>query len=129
MPPIAIGIKIVDTNNSNNRRDKMKIKAIQQSIKNALEQLKDSSLEWDVLEDTHLHLRQLYSMELKALEELPTEPYKQSMQELYTLLTEAHDIAMEDILDNIFSNNYVIPSHFTVEEIVEHLESMEVTLH
>ena len=107
----------------------MKIKAIQQSIKNALEQLKDSSLEWDVLEDTHLHLRQLYSMELKALEELPTEPYKQSMQELYTLLTEAHDIAMEDILDNIFSNNYVIPSHFTVEEIVEHLESMEVTLH
>jgi len=105
----------------------MKIKAIQQSIKNAQKQLRDSSLEWDVLEDTHIHLRQLYSMELKALEELPTEPYKQSMQELYTVLTEAHDMAMEDTLDNIFSNNYVIPSHFTVEEIVEHLESMDDT--
>jgi len=102
----------------------MKVKAIQQSIKNSLEQLKDSSLEWSVLEDTHIHLRQLYSMELKALEELPTEPYKQSMQELYTVLTEAHDQAMEDTLDNIFSNNYVIPSHFTIEEIIEHLESM-----
>ena len=102
----------------------MKIKAIQQSIKNAQKQLKDSTLEWDVLEDTHLHLRQLYVLELKALGELPTEPYKQSMQELYTLLTEAHDKAMEDTLDNIFTNNYVIPSHFTVEEIVEHLESM-----
>ena len=105
----------------------MKVKAIQQSIKNAQKQLKDSSLEWDVLEDTHLHLRQLYVMELKALEELPVEPYKQSMQELYTLLTEAHDKAMENTLDNIFSNNYVIPSHFTVEEIVEHLESMDDT--
>lgn len=103
----------------------MKIKAIQQSIFNAQEQLKDSSLEWDVLEDTHIHLRQLYALELKALEEIPTDPYKQSMQELYTLLTEAHDKAMEDTLDNIFSNNYVIPSHFTVEEIIELLESME----
>ena len=103
----------------------MKIKAIQKSIKNAQEQLKDSTLEWSVLEDTHLHLRQLYALELKALEEMPVEPYKQTMQELYTLLTEAHDQAMEDTLDNIFSNNYVIPSHFTVEEIVEHLESME----
>lgn len=105
----------------------MKIKSIQQSIKNTQKQLRDSTLEWSVLEDTHLHLRQLYAMELKALEELPVEPYKQSMQELYTLLTEAHDQAMEDTLDNIFSNNYVIPSHFTVEEIVEHLESMEDT--
>ena len=105
----------------------MKNKAIRQSIKNALEQLKDSRLEWDVLEDTHIHLRQLYALELKALEELPTEPYKQSMQELYTLLTEAHDKAMEDTLDNIFSNNYVIHSHFTVDEIIEHLESMEDT--
>jgi hypothetical protein len=105
----------------------MKIKAIQQSIKNAQKQLKDSTLEWDVLEDTHIHLRQLYELELKALEELPTEPYKQSMQELYTVLTEAHDMAMEDTLDNIFSNNYVIPSHFSVEEIVEHLESMDDT--
>lgn len=104
-----------------------KLKAIQQSIKNAQKQLKDSTLEWDVLEDTHIHLRQLYAMELKALEELPTEPYKQSMQELYTVLTEAHDKAMEDTLDNIFSNNYVIPSHFTVEEIIEHLDSMEDT--
>ena len=105
----------------------MKTKAIQQSIKCALKHLKDSTLEWSVLEDTHLHLRQLYSMELKALEEFPTEPYKQSMQEMYTLLTEAHDKAMEDTLDNIFSNNYVIPSHFTVEEIVEHLESLDDT--
>ena len=80
----------------------MKINPIQQSIKNALEQLKDSSLEWDVLEDTHIHLRQLYTLELKALEELPVEPYKQSMQELYTLLTEAHDKAMEDTLDIYF---------------------------
>ena len=103
----------------------MKIKSIQQSIKNAQDQLKDSSLEWDVLEDTHIHLRLLYALELKALEELPVEPYKQTMQELYTLLTEAHDKAMENTLDNIFSNNYVIPSHFTVEEIVEILESME----
>lgn len=103
----------------------MKIKAIQQSIENAQKQLKDSTLEWSVLEDTHLHLRQLYALELKVLEELPTESYKQSMQELYTLLTEAHDKAMEDTLDNIFTNNYVIPSHFTVEEIIEHLESME----
>lgn len=105
----------------------MKIKAIQQSIFNAQEQLKDSTLEWDVLEDTHIHLRQLYALELKALEELPTESYKQTMQELYTLLTEAHDKAMEDTLDNIFTNNYVIPSHFTVEEIVEQLESMDDT--
>ena len=105
----------------------MKIKAIQQSIKNAQKQLKDSTLEWDVLEDTHIHLRQLYALELKALEDLPTEPYKQSMQELYTVLTEAHDMAMEDTLDNIFSNNYVIPSHFSVEEIIEHLDSMEDT--
>ena len=105
----------------------MKIEAIQQSIKNAQKQLKDSTLEWDVLEDTHIHLRQLYALELKALEELPVEPYKQSMQELYTLLTEAHDKAMEDTLDNIFTNNYVIPSHFTVEEIIEHLESMDDT--
>ena len=103
----------------------MKVKAIQQSIKCALKHLKDSSLEWSVLEDTHIHIRQLYTLELKALEELPTEPYKQSMQELYTVLTEAHDQAMENTLDNIFSNNYVIPSHFTAEEIVEHLESME----
>lgn len=103
----------------------MKTKAIQQSIKNARKQLKNSTLAWDVLEDTHIHLRQLYAMELKALEELPTESYKQSMQELYTLLTEAHDKAMEDTLDNIFSNNYVIPSHFTVEEIVAHLESVD----
>ena len=103
----------------------MKVKAIRKSIKNAQNKLKDSTLEWSVLEDTHLHLRQLYAMELKALEELPVEPYKQSMQELYTLLTEAHDQAMEDTLDNIFSNNYVIPSHFSVEEIIEHLESME----
>lgn len=103
----------------------MKVKEIRKSIKNAQNQLKDSTLEWSVLEDTHLHLRQLYAMELKALEELPVEPYKQSMQELYTLLTEAHDQAMEDTLDNIFSNNYVIPSHFSVEEIIEHLESME----
>ena len=103
----------------------MKIKAIQQSIKNAQKQLKDSTLEWDVLEDTHIHLRQLYALELKALEELPTESYKQSMQEMYTVLTEAHDMAMEDTLDNIFSNNYVIPSHFSAEEIVEHLETME----
>lgn len=78
-----------------------------------------------MLEDTHIHLRQLYALELKALEEFPTDPYKQSMQELYTVLTEAHDMAMEDTLENIFSNNYVIPSHFTVEEIVEILESME----
>lgn len=103
----------------------MKIKSIQQSIKNAQDQLKDSTLEWDVLEDTHIHLKLLYALELKALEEIPTDPYKQSMQELYTLLTEAHDMAMEDTLENIFSNNYVIPSHFSVEEIVEHLESME----
>lgn len=107
----------------------MKTKAIQQSIKCALKHLKDSSLEWDVLEDTHLHLRQLYSMELKALEELHTEPYKQSLQELYTVLTEAHDQAMEDTLDNIFSNNYVIPSHFTVEEIIELLEDTTDTIH
>lgn len=104
-----------------------KLKAIQQSIFNAQEQLKDSSLEWDVLEDTHIHLRQLYALELKALEELPTEPYKQSMQELYTVLTEAHDKAMEQTLENIFSNNYVIPSHLSVEEIVEYLESVEDT--
>ena len=70
-----------------------KIKSIQQSIKNAQKQLRDSTLAWDVLEDTHLHLRQLYALELKALEELPTDPYKQTMQELYTLLTEAHDKA------------------------------------
>lgn len=105
----------------------MKIKAIRQSIKNAQKQLRDSTLEWSVLEDTHLHLRQLYSMELKALEELPVEPYKQSMQELYTVLSEAHDTAMEDTLDNIFSNNHVIPSHFSVEEIIEHLESTDDT--
>ena len=105
----------------------MKTKAIQQSIKCALKHLKDSSLEWDVLEDTHIHLRLLYALELKALEELPVESYKQSMQELYTVLTEAHDMAMEDTLDNIFSNNHVIPSHFSVEEIVEHLESLDDT--
>ena len=105
----------------------MKVKAIRKSIKNAQNKLKDSTLEWDVLEDTHLHLRQLYALELKALEELPTEPYKQSMQELYTVLTEAHDMAMEDTLENIFSNNHVIPSHFTVEEIIDYLESMDDT--
>jgi len=104
-----------------------KLKAIQKSIKCAQKQLKDSTLAWDVLEDTHIHLRQLYALELKALEELPTEPYKQTMQELYTVLTEAHDMAMEDSLDNIFSNNYVIPSHLSVEEIVDILESMEDT--
>ena len=103
----------------------MKVKAIRKSIKNAQEQLKCSTLEWCVLEDTHLHLRQLYALELKALEEATTEPYKQSMQELYTLLTEAHDKAIEQTLENIFYNNYVIPSHFSVEEIVEHLESLE----
>lgn len=105
----------------------MKVKAIRKSIKNAQNKLKDSTLGWSVLEDTHIHLRQLYALELKALEEAPTEPYKQSMQELYTLLTEAHDKAMEQTLDNIFSNNYVIPSHFTVEEIIEHFESVEDT--
>ena len=70
-------------------------------------------------------LRGLQLDELKGEHSLNESTSKQTMQELYEVLTEAHDKAMEDTLDNIFSNNYVIPSHFSVEEIVEHLESME----
>ena len=71
------------------------------------------------------YLDSLRTLYLSTLGDNDTQNNKQTMKDLYEVLTEAHDQAMEDTLDNIFSNNYVIPSHFTVEEIVEHLESME----
>ena len=49
---------------------------------------------------------------------------KQTMNELYEVLTEAHDQAMHETLISIYNENYIIPKEITQDEILDFIEDV-----
>lgn len=47
---------------------------------------------------------------------------KQTMKELYEVLTEAHDKAMYETLTSIYDNNYIVPKEIEIDEILDFIE-------
>lgn len=53
---------------------------------------------------------------------------KQTMKELYEVLTEAHDKAMYETLTSIYNENYIIPKEIPQDEILDFIEDMYNTV-
>lgn len=49
---------------------------------------------------------------------------KQTMKELYEVLTEAHDKAMYETLTGIYDNNYIVPKEIPKDEILDFIEEV-----
>lgn len=49
---------------------------------------------------------------------------KQTMKELYEVLTEAHDKAMYETLTSIYDNNYIVPKEIKMDEILDFIEEV-----
>ena len=49
---------------------------------------------------------------------------KQTMKELYEVLTEAHDKAMYETLTSIYDNNYIIPKEIEIDEILDFIDEV-----
>lgn len=69
-------------------------------------------------------LRGLQLDELKGEHSLNESTSKQTMQELYEVLTEAHDKAMHHTLTSIYNENYIIPKEIEIDEILDFIDEV-----
>lgn len=49
---------------------------------------------------------------------------KQTMKDLYEVLTEAHDKAMYETLTSIYDNNYIVPKEIEIDEILDFIDDL-----
>lgn len=104
------------------------IKAVQQFIKETPED--DHYGDWEYLDSLRgLQLDVLKGVcaqieDTKGEHSLNESTSKQTMKELYEVLTEAHDKAMHYTLTRIYNENYIIPKEITRDEILEFIEDV-----